>query len=328
MQRELLEQACLYLERTLGEPVHPRAILSPPGLPYHLLEQYDYVDVTIAGFDVVLMLQKHPADGIKEVRKHIEFAGRALARPAIVVLPRITPWERRTLTSNRTSFIVPGSQLYAPLLIMDLRERFPAPAETSLQMSPSTQALFLRALYEWPKEMTFRWGHIAADLGYTPMTHSRATRELVRFGLCTASKVGREQHLQFVGTKRDVWDNARSALRTPVLRTIPLCGRPVMTVQAGLTALAAKSLVQAPLIDVIALSKDELSANIQGGAVCQADDPTGADCLCQVWSYPPALIHPDPHSVDTLSLYLSLRDSDDERTQIAIEQLIEEFPWL
>lgn len=46
----------------------------------------------------------------------------------------------------------------------------------------------------------------------------------------------------------------------------------------------------------------------------------------QVWKYNPKMLSTEG-VVDKLSLYLSLKDNEDERIQIELERLINEMPW-
>jgi hypothetical protein len=48
--------------------------------------------------------------------------------------------------------------------------------------------------------------------------------------------------------------------------------------------------------------------------------------LVEVWAYDPRALTPGLH-VDLLSLYLSLRDTHDERVEAALEQALEALPW-
>ena len=56
----------------------------------------------------------------------------------------------------------------------------------------------------------------------------------------------------------------------------------------------------------------------------------GKICL-EIWKYNPGRIWGDilrfHNSVDTLSLYISLQESADERIEMALEQIIREFQW-
>ena len=89
---------------------------------------------------------------------------------------------RKQLIDQRVAFVVPGNQVYLPFLGVDLLEHFRNARGTSESLSPATQAAFLYALHRRgrgafsPKEM-------AAALGYSSMTMSRAFDELEGAGL-------------------------------------------------------------------------------------------------------------------------------------------------
>ena len=47
----------------------------------------------------------------------------------------------------------------------------------------------------------------------------------------------------------------------------------------------------------------------------------------RLWSYAPAVTSGDARQVDDLSLFLSMRDSPDERVQAALQEMMEDMPW-
>jgi hypothetical protein len=48
--------------------------------------------------------------------------------------------------------------------------------------------------------------------------------------------------------------------------------------------------------------------------------------VVEVWRYDPRLLS-KTETVDKLSLYLSLKDNEDERVQIELENLMNEIQW-
>ena len=50
------------------------------------------------------------------------------------------------------------------------------------------------------------------------------------------------------------------------------------------------------------------------------------DIKVEVWKYSPSLLS-EIGIVDKLSLYLCMKDSDDERVQLECDTLIEEMKW-
>ena len=55
-------------------------------------------------------------------------------------------------------------------------------------------------------------------------------------------------------------------------------------------------------------------------------DRVEADARIETWKYAPALLS-DGNAVDPLSLYLSLKDSPDERVQSELADMMENVPW-
>jgi hypothetical protein len=95
---------------------------------------------------------------------------------------------------------------------------------------------------------------------------------------------------------------------------------------AGISALAAYTMVADDERPTYALHRDAYRKYFHAGEISECLDPGDADAKIEIWSYAPELLT-ESHTVDHLSLFLSLRDSMDERIQIAREELLKEFLW-
>jgi hypothetical protein len=97
-------------------------------------------------------------------------------------------------------------------------------------------------------------------------------------------------------------------------------------VRAGLTALAHYSMLAAPAYTTHALIREDWKALRKRHKVIgvPAQDPDAGEI--EVWWYPPALFA-EHGIVDHLSLYLSLMADHDERTETAMEEMMEKFKW-
>ena len=89
---------------------------------------------------------------------------------------------------------------------------------------------------------------------------------------------------------------------------------------AGLSALSAMTMLNQPAITTYAIfgSNTELK-----GIDTLIDENIQVEI--QVWRYRPALLSNNPGKVDPLSLIASIRNSEDERIQNAIEELLGEL---
>jgi len=95
---------------------------------------------------------------------------------------------------------------------------------------------------------------------------------------------------------------------------------------AGLTALAHFTLLAPPSVPVYAVSLDDWKSMKLINAVVELPAAEPQSYEIEIWNYSPFLFK-EEDVVDRFSLYLSLRDNDDERVQSALEKMMEEALW-
>jgi len=169
---------------------------------------------------------------------------------------------------------------------------------------------------------------LAAPLGYTSMTMTRAFDELQTAGLGEITMEGRERILRFDQNKKDLWENARKFLRNPVKKHLwvkSFINEP-LGVKAGLTALARYSALAEPANPVFAMTSKKWKKikNRNGVLELTITEPDAFEL--EIWSYSPRLFEKD-NVVDRFSLYLSLQANDDERVESALEKMMEKITW-
>jgi hypothetical protein len=81
-----------------------------------------------------------------------------------------------------------------------------------------------------------------------------------------------------------------------------------------------------PACDTQALSREDWQALRQQHQVIEVPDQDPDALEIEVWSYSPAQFS-DGDLVDPLSLYLSLKDGDDERVAASLEELMGKVKW-
>jgi hypothetical protein len=241
--------------------------------------------------------------------------------------------ERRALIQKRVPFIVPGNQLYLPVLGLDLREELPRGRvqEKATTLTPSTQALLIHCLLATPWSQVVSPAKVARELNYTVMTASRAANQLAASGIAAVShkpERGNPLHLVFKATTpRDVWRDAESVASSPVTRRVWIDQLPdgLNCRVAGVDALARHTMLAAPAHRVYAVKRDDWLSACVG-------DPTLEDLgrdehriELEIWSYSPSLVQGD--EVDPLSLIASLREEPDERVQLALNELRDTMTW-
>lgn len=321
-----------YLNEVLGISVpEPKPWAGANALPYFLRDAFEFDTLEILGHSVVLAIGRGEAkQSLSDVRSWLGKINAQAGQPVVYVTHALASYERRRLIEQKVPFIVPGNQLYLPDLGLDLREYFRqrAPA-TEAPLSPAAQAILITALLSQPWQSDWQPAKVAAALGYTPMTLSRAVRELTAAGLAEAYTVSRSRWLRMALPPEQVWERATPLLRTPVKRTVWVAGDTVPAYLprriAGASALASYSMLAEPKLPVYALFVNDWKAATDAG-VRELPEPEAGAQEWQLWSYSPAL-WADAHTVDLLSLTLSLRDNVDDRIQRALDELKGQLPW-
>ena len=318
-----------YLRETLGIEPAPIPWSCAQNLPFLLRDTYTFHEVQL--LDVPCLLMHDHGDTSQSpasIRKHLDLVGASWSGGLVYIRDTFTAYNRKRLIEHKVPFIIPGNQMYLPLLGIDLREHFRQARSIPDKFSPSTQALIIHLLLTGTRSAAFSPAKMAKQLGYTAMTMTRAFNELESAGLGEVFSKGRERFLRFPDPKMQIWQKAQPFLRSPVRKRIfidPPDTHPP-GIRAGLTALANHSMLSAPAGPVVAIGARNWAAVKQGlqGREIPFAEPGAWEI--QVWSYDPNLCAAD-NTVDRLSLYLSLRDDRDERVEGALEEMMKGLAW-
>jgi DNA-binding MarR family transcriptional regulator len=317
-----------YLDQTLGVTV----ALSPwPGstrLAPFLRELYSFRETRLLGTPCLLMVDAGQQEQAAVViRKHMTQVRAKWPDEIIYVRAGLTPYNRKRLVEQKVPFVIPGNQMYLPMLGVDFRERFKQLLAAPNHFSPATQAMVIHWLLKGTYE-PLTPAQMAKTLGYTTMTMTRAFSELEAVELGEVSRHGKERRLRFVEAKNSIWAKAQPFLRNSVTKRlcIPQPHRAHEGIQAGLEALAHYSMLAPPGHPVVAVyGQDPKWLPLwHNKTSIPSQDPDALEV--EVWSYKPSLFA-DQGVVDRLSLYLSLKDNEDERVQAALAEIIGRIEW-
>ncbi len=320
-----------YLHEILGIAPRVRAWPAAGKLPYFLQDAFEVRELKLLDRQMLLAIDKRPErQGLANVRGQMDKLRQLAGIPVVYVTGALASYERKRLIEQKVPFLVPGNQLYLPDLGIDLREYFRKPtAAAQTTLSPATQAMLIAVLLRRPWRAEWQPAEVVGELGYTPMTLSRAVKELTAAGIATLRTEGRVRWLHTERTAAETWEHARPMLRNPVKRRAwvlpPQKTRPRPLRLAGLSALARFSMLTEPQWPTYAVAQAEWKAATQAGFETLPEPLPGA-CEWELWHYSPALVR-DSDTVDPLSLTLSLQGNQDERVQLALDELKGRFPW-
>jgi hypothetical protein len=317
-----------YLHDALGVSVKTTPWSGVGQLPPVLRERYRFAKAELLGLRALLVIDANPEEqSPATVRKHLDMLQSKQPAELIYVRARVTAYNRKRLIEQKVPFIVPGNQMYLPMLAIDLREHFRRIREEAPTFSPSTQVVVLHAMLRDAGQVLIP-SEMAPLLGYSAMTMTRAFDELETAKLAEVTVRGRERCLRFIGDRREIWEKAQPFLRNPVSKRLfirRIHGAEGAT-HAGLTALAHYSMLAPPAYTTYALSREEWKTLRQQHKIIEVpvQDPDVSEI--EVWWYSPARFA-EHGMVDQLSLYLSLKADHDERTETALEEMMEKIEW-
>lgn len=295
-------------------------------LPHFLRQEYDFYQVRLMDLNCLVAVDKNKEERAPAViQKQLTQVRKKWNQSVIYLRHGVTSYNRQRLIKHKVPFVIPGNQMYLPMLGMDLRERFHQVEKQKPTLDPSTQLLLLYVLHgRAPESVTP--GKMAIALQYAPMTMTRAFAQLDLMGIGEHVVKAKDRRVRFPIRGRELWDRIAPYMRTPVRKTLFIERIPALEKlpEAGLTALERHSMISAPGIPVYAAGVktwNEVKSTAK-------TIPFGEDGTVQVelWTYRPEMLAKNG-SVDQLSLYLSLRDDTDERVAAARESMLEKFPW-
>jgi len=326
--KTLIHQLDLYVREVLGISIAPHPWERSSGLPQYLRGLYRFFKIDVLGTDCVLMTDTGEAEQTPAaIGKHLDQVRARHDVAVVYVREAVTSYNRKRLIEQKVPFIIPGNQMYLPMLGIDLREHLKRLREKKLVFSPATQAFLLHVLMKIGTG-TATPAEIAHRLGYSAMTMTRAFDELETADIGEHSVDGKERHLRFTESGKHLWERVLPYLKTPVKKRLYIT-ESMQTrngILAGLGALARYTMLAETKIPTYAFSANEWKAQIPQGKILEPALPEPGSIEIELWKYSPALFA-QAGKVDRLSLYLSLKDSVDERVQSALEVLLKEMEW-
>lgn len=323
-----------YFELIFGVRPEIKRWVKSKQLPFYLLDEYTFDTVTLFGREILVLLAHEPFENSAKIRKHLDILKKTVDHPILYATGALKSFERKRLIESGVEFVVPGNQLFAPQLGLDLREFYRSRPLEKNAMSPASQALLIAAIIRgWDEGYLFRGVELADLDQYSKMTTSRAMKEFQSFGLIEPAISEKSARWRFVASPKIIWEKALPMMQSPVKRVVFSDWPPLIQRTAGLSALSNASLLDEPPIPVIAFTKDGWDLEVRRSGRKEIGQFDNALFEIEIWSYSPDHIRGETcvpvssESVDPLSLFLSLRDVADERVQISLDEMMEKIEW-
>ncbi len=230
---------------------------------------------------------------------------------------------RNSLIKKKIAFLSLPDNVFLPFLgivLQEIREKKIIHAD---KMMPATQMVFLELLYQKSRE-GFTKSQIAEELNLTKTSITRATTQLEEMNLILQEKHGKEVKIFRNASPRSYYENAKPYLINPVQKVKEVKWEECLesACAAGESALSWNTSLNPPQIEEKAIYKgSEIIDQLELTDIRF----TEARCVkLQLWKYDPCYFVQNGVA-DPVSLICSLREMDDERIEMCIEELLEEL---
>ena len=319
---EYIENVATYISSVLSENIVVKPVCKSiqDKLPLSIVGNFELYDGQILGKNVLFAFIN---DGNiitpVQTKKQLDMIQRKTGMVTILVPGHLYSYNVSRLIVQKVNFVIPNKQMFIPSLLLDLTIVNIANEENKNDtITPLTQCLLLYHLET--ESLSGRTSYELADkLSVSYASINRALRWLVSKDLIKLEGV-KTKALQIDLSDRELWNKALPLLVSPIEQLYYtdalLDGQTI----SGVNALSSYTMLNEESRQCCAVSKKDFKA-----LKIIADKQFGQNEI-QVWKYNPRMLS-STGVVDKLSLYLSLKDNEDERIQIELERLINEMPW-
>ena len=313
-----------YLSEGFGRVEGGESIKLPRSMPLVVTSGYRFSKCRVLGVECILAISvENAVHTPRRVQKQLALVEAEMKMPVVFATRRLQPHDKARFVALRIPLVVPGKVAYLPFAgaMQDTSRRdFVVNSSTFSAVTQQVVLAFLEHRIAAPVGVK----EVVELLGYSIPAAQNSFRELEYFGIGerVRRKSSRAFELVFSETGRRLWEKARPYLASPIRKVVGLATQPQAgCVVAGVDALAALGRLNDQPPTVFATTFDGFAK--RGFDVVSA---IGAPYLLQLWSYAPQRLGGDG-GMDVLSLVLSLGNDHDDRVQIEIDRILEEFKW-
>lgn len=305
-------------------------------LPMYISEMYRLYHASLYNVDFLLIEYKDD-DGfsIFQLEKHIELLRNNLNKKVALLAENLPYLYRKRLIEKGINFIVPGKQMFLPDFLIDLREgnQNPRLKKKTEKLLPSAQFIVLYHILQRNENKQLApdsFTQLALKFGYTRMAISKAVDNLVYNELCTVDGT-KKKYIRFINDRVELWQRALPLFVNPVFKKVYVDEMPegLFLLHSNESALQEYSDMNPSRQEYYAIERTFYYNLLESGKLKNPNEHEGEFCL-EVWKYNPFKLAEGitkENNVDPLSLYLSLTDTNDERVEMALQQIIEKYIW-
>ena len=313
------------INERFGTNFHITKLEPPKNLPIYMVIGRNFYSLTDKEINSILVeIINEERFGIIAYEKQLREYSNLYNLPIAYWFHNMNRTQRESLLSKRIPF-VDEKKMYLPYLGIVFTNNFIH--ETSRKtdkMMPVTQSLFIYLALILKGQRIIK-KEAAKYLRVTQTSLTRASEQLLKMGLICQEKQGKDYYMWIEEVNYDLFLKAKPFLINPVQKTVFVevhkesGDLPI----AGESALSKRSMLSEPDVLTVAQFK---SKKYQWEQVDERWNTGKMLTRIELWKYNPSLLAIDG-LVDPISLYMSLKNSFDERIESELEMMMEEYKW-
>ena len=279
---------------------------------------YQLFETKLLGRDYVFAIDKTATFTPAQAKKSVEMMQSRLTLPVVLVFTKLPSYDIPRLIAKHVDFIIPGKQMFIPSMMIYIKKPKLIDGDIKERIHPIAQVILLYQIEKGGLQgLTTRALSDLLHLSYA--TVNRSVRWLKGKELIQLSG-DKEKNISFTCYGKSLWEKSLKYLSTPIDRIVYTDDNAHGLPESGVNALAEFSMINRESQECYAIGRgdfnaDKISANSQFG-----------NTKIEIWRYDPRLLTKG-NTVDPLSLYLSLCESEDERIQMELDTLLGNIKW-
>ena len=312
-----------FIEKSIGMEVDIKDIDYNGRLPMIYSSLYDFKIASMHNIEWLIAIPKEKIN-LAQLRKNHRQIEKLLDLRCALYIKNTSTYSKNAMIADGIPFIVEDKEIYLPflgILLNSARERTIKPVQ---RISFLTQKMILTAIYERWNEVTVT--KVAEQLDITKMSASRCFDEIDFFDMPILGTKGKSRVINVPDDIKELWSSIEVYMRNPVLNIFYINDNLKLPVFGGMSALAEYSMISDNKYPTYVVAKKDIKDLALKDRLVdiKKDEPS---CIIQEVGYVVSFDKGD--AIDPLSLLLSLSDNEkaDERIEISIREMLEEYVW-
>lgn len=313
-----------FLEKILRCNVEISKYKEKSKLPLLYVGNYHLFLVQIQGVEFLMAepLQDMNLSALRKQQKQLEYL---TGKSCVLALKNLNYYAKDKLLEEGIPFIWEGKQVYLPFLGVLLQNQTERNLQECRQISYLTQKLLLTAIYEKWQEINVT--KAAERLNVTKTSITRAFDEIEILKIPYLSKKGRMRVFSCGENRKEMWNEIRIHLRNPLIQQFELRkDMQKVALLSGMSAVCYYSLLNDNEYRTYAVGKKDIGQlKIEKKDIVVSGERP--ECLVQELGY--IIPFRDGKAIDPLSaaLLISEDERQDERVEMAVDEMLEEYVW-